>query len=189
MKYLNIKNMLFATSMLAAGYAGVTSAHAAIAQGVTGPTSNGTFDVNLEIQNKLRISDLALVDMGIFGGADMTGDIDACAFFNQGNTANYRLTLDSGNNPGGPFTLAVGGNNIVYTVQLSANGAPAVPATAATPVTALSVGPNFATDNDCATGTTNNLNIQTDALAADIVAAGANGVYIDEVSILMEPDF
>ena len=184
---MTIKNTLFATSVIAAGFAGGFTAHAATADGVTGATSSGTLDIQLEIQNKLKISNLDLIDMGIFSGTDMNAQDTACAYFNQGATASYQITVDSTDVPG-TFELENGGGiTIPYTLQWDDGVLGLTTLTAGTPLVGLKA--NAVIDNDCDTSTNDNVVIRADALEADIVAAGANGIYTEEVSILMEPDF
>ena len=184
-----LKNTLFATSVIAAGFAGVTAAVAATADGTTGPTSTGTLDISLKIDNKLKVSNLDAIDMGTFSGTAMTGTDDLCVYFNQGGA--YQVTVDSNDVPG-TFELENAGTTIPYTLQWDDGVAGLQALTAGTALTGLDVQGNDATtgaDDDCGTvAGGDNATIQSDAAAVDILAAGTNATYTEEVSILVEPD-
>ena len=183
-----IKNTLFATSVIAAGFAGVTAAVAATADGTTGPTSTGTLDISLKIDNKLKVSNLDAIDMGTFSGSDMTGADTLCVYFNQGGA--YQVTVDSNDVPG-TFELDNAGTTIPYTLEWDDGVAGLQALTAGTALTGLDIGGNDSStgaDDDCVTVGADNATIQADAAAADILAAGTNATYTEEVSILVEPD-
>ena len=191
MKNLTMKNTLFATSMLVAGAAGVTTAYAATVDGSLGPTSTGTLDIQLEVQNEMLLSLLDTIDMGVFGGGDMSGTDDVCVYFNQAATADYQVTVDSTDTPGTFELENGGGTTIPYTLTWDDENAGAQALTAGTPLVALDDQANV-TNDDCASAPVSdgsNATIASNVLAADIVAAGDNGIYQEEVSILVEPDF
>ena len=190
MKNLTIKNTLFATSMLAAGLAGTVAAYAATLDGTTGATSSGTLDIQLEIQNELKISNLTAIDMGLFTGSDMNATQPACVYFNRGDTASYQVTVDSTDVPGTFELENGGGTTIPYQLEWDDGVLVLTVLTAGTPLVGLDVNGNFSADNDCGGGgATDNTDIRASALATDIIAAGDNGTYQEEVSILVEPDF
>lgn len=179
-----VRNTLFATSVLAAGIAGVTAAIAATVDGSTGPTSTGTMDISLIIDNKLKVSNLDAVALGTFSGADLTGNDTVCVHFNQ--TGFYQVTIDS-NDSAGTFNLDNAGTLIPYSITWDDGSLGAQAVTAGTPLAGQTHG-NSAADDDCATLTADNATIAFTAAAADINAAGVNGTYSEEISITVGPN-
>lgn len=176
------KHLLLASTVIAGGVMGLTAAHA-LTQGTAGPTSTGDFQVQLEIDNEVKISNLADIDMGVYDGADLTAVEDVCVYFNQ--DAPYSVTLDSNDVPG-TFELEIGGQSIPYTVEYADSTGTFQAVTAGTPLTGLNTATNT-TDDDCVTATADNAQIQVSALAADITGK-ANGIYVETIDITVSPD-
>lgn len=175
------KHLLLASTVIAGGVMGLTAAYA-VTQGTEGPTSAGDFEVQLEIDNEVKISNLADIDMGVYDGADLTAVQDVCVYFNQ--DAPYSVVLDSNDTPG-TFELEIGGETIPYTVEYADSDGTFEAVTAGTPLTGLNTATNT-TDDDCVTNA-DNAQIQVSALEADITG-NPNGVYVETIDITVSPD-
>ncbi len=171
---------LFKTVLLAAAAAGLGSTALAATDGAVGFNSTGTVDITLNVNDEVRISNLADINLGVFGGADAVGSTDACVYRN--GTGAYRITA-SGSGAAGAFTLTDGTNTVGYSVNYD-DGTGALAMASATPMIGRTgADPSSAT---CAT-TGNNATVTTTVAAADGAALPA-GTYTGTLTLLVAPE-
>lgn len=163
---------------VAAGLSGVALA---ATDGVVGPTSTGTVDISLDVNDLVRISNLTDINLGVFSGADAVGTSAACVYRN--GTGNYSLTA-SGDGTGGAFTLDDGaGTTVPYSVSYN-DGSGAAPATAGALLGGLT-GADPASDTCGTTG--NNGTIEVTVAAADAAGLPA-ATYAGTLTLLVAPE-
>jgi hypothetical protein len=173
-----------------------STASAALVQGTTGTSSVGSFDVQVQILEELKVSTLANTPMagtgtntGAFyvpGGGDMVSTAPACIYYN--NSDNVKIQLDSLNGAGAGFSLVNAGDSIAYTVEVKGDQSTATVASHADGAIATYGIRPYAVNDDC------------DGLApkytSDIIAtvtdtglpiAVANGVYTDTITVTITP--
>ena len=84
-----------------------------------GFNSTGTLDINLDVNDEVRISNLTDINLGVFTGVDAVGSSAACVYRN--GTGNYQLTA-SGDGVAGAFTLTDGVSTVAYAVTYDDGG-------------------------------------------------------------------
>ncbi|MBT8143709.1 MAG: hypothetical protein KJO55_03350 [Gammaproteobacteria bacterium] len=107
---MKLRQVLLAAS-LAVGISGLA---VAATQGTVGFTSTGTLNINLAVNDEVRISNLTDINLGVFAGVDAVGTSAACVYRN--GTGNYQITA-SGDGAASAFTLTDGVNTVPYSVQ------------------------------------------------------------------------
>lgn len=187
-----MKKLLMAT----AGAALLASSAYAVTQGTVGKKSTGSLAVSLEIRENLKVSNLEDIQLNTADGTsvayhvtgkDMSGTSPICAHYN--NSKNANVVLDSNGSAGTFQFSSTGGTNgtIPYTVALDLAGGDSfgtsVSAGVAQPIT--NADPD---DDNCGTGTSNNLAVRVTVANSDIVAdAPPNGTYTDTLNITLQP--
>lgn len=128
----------------------------------------------MDVNDDLRISNLADIDFGPFTGTGGTVSSPACVYRNSGApSTNYEITAVGDGLGGGAFAITgLGGATIPYTVNyqdLVANTA--IPLTSGTPA-----GPTGATtvNDNCGGGAANNARIDVTITTAAAAAAPAD---------------
>lgn len=171
---------LFRSVLCAVAFVGLGSTALAATDGAVGFNSTGTVDISLSVNDEVRISNLADIDLGIFAGADAIGSTDACVYRN--GTGAYRITA-TGSGAGGAFSLTDGTNSVAYTVEYD-DGTGALALGSSTPLIGRTgADPASAT---CAT-TGNNATVTTTVTAADGAALPA-GTYTGTLTLLVAPE-
>lgn len=161
----------------------------AVTQGLLGPSSTMTINVEIVIGRELRVFSLDPVDLGVFDftQAQMQGNDTFCVYDNGATFGQtYRITFTSTNNPGN-FELANGGNVIDYQVEYddSQAGTNFRAAGSGTPITGNINASSGDTNCTSVGGDNGNVRITvTNAQAGNSPA----GVYTDTLSILVEPE-
>lgn len=171
---------VFKTVLLGAATAGLGLSALAATDGTVGFNSTGTVDITLAVNDEVRISNLADINLGVFGGADAVGTTDACVYRN--GTGAYRITA-TGSGAASAFSLTDGTNSVGYSVEFD-DGTGAVAMGASTPMIGRTgADPASAT---CAT-TGNNAVVTTTVVATDAAALPA-GTYTGTLTLLVAPE-
>ena len=152
----------------------------AATDGLVGFNSTGTLDINLDVNDEVRISNLTDINLGVFAGVDAVGSSAACVYRN--GTGNYQLTA-SGDGAAGAFTLTDGVSTVPYSVTYD-DGGGALGASTGIALTGLTGGdPGSAT---CA-GTGNNGTVTVTVTAADASGLPA-ATYAGTLTLLVAPE-
>lgn len=159
---------------------GLSGVALAATDGVVGPTSTGTVDISLDVNDLVRISNLTDINLGVFAGVDAVGTSPACVYRN--GTGNYNLTA-SGDGTAGAFTLTDGTNTVPYSVSYD-DGSGAAPATSGAVLGGLT-GADPASDTCGTTG--NNGTIEVTVAAADAAGLPA-ATYAGTLTLLVAPE-
>lgn len=167
--------------LLIGGFAaGLSGVALAATDGVIGATSTGTVDINLEVNDLVRISNLTDINLGVFAGVDAVGTSNACVYRNGVDT--YNLTA-SGDGAAGAFTLTDGSNTVVYSVTYD-DGTGAATATTGVTLTGLT-GADPASE---ICGTTGNNGVIEVTVAAAAAAALPSATYSGTLTLLVAPE-
>ena len=143
--------------------------------GALGFTSQGDVDINLVINDEVRISGMTDINLN-FSGTDVTGNTSVCIYRNT--AATYEITA-TGSGTAGAFELSNGTDTVDYTVAYD-------DFTSATPVVPLTTGNTVTrdgadqTDDTCtgllSTGPTGDISVTVNASdAAALPAATYSG--------------
>lgn len=160
--------------------AGISGVALAATDGVVGFNSTGTLDITLNVNDEVRISNLADIDLGVFAGADAVGSSAACIYRN--GTGNYQLTA-SGDGAAGAFTLTDGVATVPYSVTYDDGAGPQAATTGVTLTGLTGADP---ASSICA-GTGNNANVSVTVAAADATGIPASS-YIGTLTLLVAPE-
>lgn len=174
MKYAQlIKTSLFALTFSSASVMAAT-------QGLLGPTSTGTLDINLDINNLVMVSNLGDINLGTYSGTgNLTGSDSFCVYRN--GAGNYNITMN-GSGGSGAYLLNDGGtNNLPYTVSFT-NGS----ANSMTASTALTAQANANTTSTTCGGS-DNVSVGVTVTNASLAAAPA-GTYTGSLTVIVAPE-
>jgi hypothetical protein len=174
-----LKNTIRA--LLVGGVAvGLSSAALAATQGSVGFNSTGTVDITLAVNDEVRISNLADINLGTFAGLDASGTTAACVYRN--GTGNYRLVA-IGDGAAGAFTLTDGSGTVPYSVDYD-DGSGVQAATTGVALSGLT-GADPASDTCAGTGNNGSLTVTVAAVdAAGMPAA----TYAGTLTLLVAPE-
>ncbi len=161
--------------------ASATGAMAAT-QGTTGFISTGDLFITLTVNDEVKISNLADINLGVFAGVDAVGTSPACIYRNTGSA--YSLTA-TGSGAGNAFELTDPGatTSVAYTVAYDdASGFSGM----ATGVALNSTGAAGA-DNDCATNPGGDNGLVQVTVSAAAGAALPALVYTGTLTLVVAP--
>ena len=183
----NMKKLAHAT-LLATGLL-TSGAIIAATDGVVGTTSTGTLDIQVDVDDLVRISGLSdiLLTFDATGTGDVIGSSTACIYRN--GAGDYNVTA-SGSGAASAFTIQNGAavpTVIAYTVAWddAVTGTNTSAVTALTPLTGQS-GANTVAD-DCSTGGGANAFVEITIPRADLSAAPA-GTYNGTLTLVVEAE-
>ena len=160
--------------------AAATTAHAAT-DGTTGFTSTGDLLITLTVNNEVKISNLADIDLGVFGGTDVSGTSPACVYRNGLPGGAYNITA-TGSGAGNAFELTDGTDIVDYAVEFDdGSGFSGL-------TTGVALGSSGATnaDDDCFTAGADNAAVRVTVTAADAAVLPAS-VYTGTLTLLVAP--
>ncbi|WP_338578816.1 hypothetical protein [Halomonas salifodinae] len=146
----------------------------AASDGAVGPTSSGTLQVQVQIPDLVRITDLADIDLGTYSGdaGNLSGSSPACV--RRNGPGDYQLTVTSGN---GAFNLLNGSESLGYSVSW---GGGAV--TYGTPLTGLT--PDSDSLGSCSP--------VADQLTVEVLGSALHqalpGSYSDTLTLMVAPE-
>ncbi|MGI9324759.1 MAG: hypothetical protein ACR2PZ_06035 [Pseudomonadales bacterium] len=178
--------MSFSLSKIAKGLAlgGFAAAMAtsaiAATQGTPGFTSTGSLVITVDVNDEVRISSLADINLGPFAGVDMTGSSPACIYRN-GIPTTYQIT-GTGSGAANAFTLTDGTNTVPYSVDYTdLNGTNAL-----TTGSALLAQDGADNDVNCAnTGDNGSIDVTVTAVDAAALPAAA---YTGTLTLVVAPN-
>lgn len=158
----------------------------AATQGTIGATSEGTIDIEVDVQDLVRISGLSDILLGFDAtvAGDVVGSSTACIYRNGAGTYSVEAT---GDGAADAFILANGVNTLPYSVSWDdeVSGANAAGVTSGTVLTAQS-GANTQAD-DCSVGGGANAFVEITVDRNDVVAAPI-GTYTGTLTLLVTPE-
>lgn len=158
----------------------LSSAAFAATQGTVGFNSTGTVNINLDVNDEVRISNLTDINLGVFAGVDISGSSAACVYRN--GTGNYQLSA-SGSGAAGAFTLTDGVSTVPYSVAYD-DGTGPLGASSGTAITGRTGGDP--TSSTCAT-TGNNGTVTVTVLATDAAGLSA-ATYAGILTLTVAPE-
>ena len=160
----------------------------AATDGVVGATSTGTLDINVDVEDLVRISALSdiFITFDATGTGDITGSSTACVYRNGAGTYEVNAT---GSGAANAFTIqdaAPTPTTVAYTVAWDddVSGAAAAGVTSGTPLTGQT-GADTVSDS-CATGGANAF-VEITIPRASLVAAPA-GTYNGTLTLEIAPE-
>ncbi len=159
--------------------AAVASGAYAATDGTAGFTSTGTVDINLQVNDEVRISNMIDIPLGIFAGADATGSTGACIYRNS--AATYQITA-TGDGVANAFTLADGPNSVPYSVSYTDNTA----TSSVTSGVALTARDGADNDVNCL-NTGDNATVAVTVTAANAATLPA-GTYAGTLTLVVAPN-
>ena len=172
-----MRNLLGITALSAGMMVSATSF--AATQGTVGGTSTGDLDIQVTINDAVRISNLTDV-VTTFTGTDISAPQTVCVYRNS--TGDYNITATGDGGTGTEFKIADTGVEIDYAVSWNDGSG----ASAMTSNTALTGQQNADTsDPNCGGGDTATLTIGV--LASDMVAV-PTGVYTGTLTLTVAPE-
>lgn len=163
---------------------------AQLAQGSLGATSTGNIDLDLQVTDSVKITALADIDFGSYGGAD-TGAIsgaDAYCVYTNGGDA-YKITPTSTNgaatDDANTFHLVgtTDGDEIQYTIKFAGTATGASSA-ATVPYNTQTASFNGANTTNCAGADNAQLHID---IAETEIRAASTDLYTDMLILLVNP--
>ncbi len=159
--------------------AAVASGAYAATDGVPGFTSTGTLDINLQVNDEVRISNLQDILLGTFAGVDVSGSSGACIYRNSATT--YQIT-GTGDGAANAFTLTDGTSTVPYSVSYTDSAA----TSSMTSGVALTARDGADNDVDCL-NTGDNATVDVTVTAADASTLPA-GTYAGTLTLVVAPN-
>ncbi len=143
--------------------------------GTLGGTSTGSLDVLVEIADRVQISGLDDIDLGLYSGTGpLTGDDAFCIYRN--GTGLYEVEITSENEDGGAFRMVSGTNFINYSVTFN---------TASVSSGDEVSGTGDATSLTC--GGSTNTTLAVTVAEAELQSA-VSGNYADTITMVVSPE-
>lgn len=168
------------TAALGAALTAMASIGHAATQGTPGATSTGTVNINLIVNNQVRIS--ALTDITLpFLGPDAVGTSDACIYRNT--TGSYQITA-TGSGGGNAFTLDDGGGTTIAYLPEYDDGTGFQTMVTGTPLTTQTGADN---DVDCANVAGSNGVVQV-TVDGPTAAALPSNTYAGVLTLVVAPE-